>query len=52
MSKELQNMYKASKKGEERQYAYDLINNVVLEVLQKRPVITNEMIEQGFGSIA
>lgn len=45
--KELQNMYKASKKGEERTYAYNLINDAVVEVLKKRSYITNEMWNEG-----
>lgn len=52
MGKELQNMYKASKKGKEREYAYEVINEKVIEVLKKRRTITKEMWEEGQESIA
>ncbi len=52
MGKELQNMYKASKKGKEREYAFEVINEKVIEVLKKRRTITKEMWEEGQESIA
>lgn len=45
--KELQNMYKSSKKGGHRAYANNLVNEVVIEVMKKRPYITNEMWNEG-----
>ena len=47
VSKELQNMYKKSKKGEHRAYANSLIEEVVIDVLKKRRKITNEMWIEG-----
>ena len=47
VSKELQNMYKKSKKGEPRAYANSLIEEVVIDVLKKRRKITNEMWIEG-----
>lgn len=51
ISKELQNMYKASKKGLHRKYAHDLIENVVIVVIKKRSVVTNEMWEKGLNMV-
>ena len=45
VSKELQNMYKKSKKGEHR--ANSLIEEVVVDVLKNRKKITNEMWNEG-----
>lgn len=47
VSKELQNMYKKSKKGEHRAYANSLIEEVVGDVLKNRKKITNEMWNEG-----
>lgn len=47
VSKELQNMYKKSKKGEHRAYANSLIEEVVIDVLKNRKKITNEMWNEG-----
>lgn len=52
VSKELQNMYKASKKGEHRAYANAIIEEVVLDVMKKRQKVTNEMWEDGLQLIS
>ena len=51
IAKELQNMYKASKKGLHRKYAHDLIENVVIVVIKKRSVVTNEMWDKGLSML-
>lgn len=47
VSKELCNMYKASKKGEARQYANKYISDAVVEVMKNRSKVTNQMWEEG-----
>lgn len=47
VSEELQNMYKKSKTGEHRSYANSLIEEVVIDVLEKRQKVTNEMWNKG-----
>lgn len=51
IAKELQNMYKASKKGLHRKYARDMIENVVVVVIKKRSAVTNEMWDTGLSMI-
>lgn len=40
-------MYKASKKGEARQYANKYISDAVVEVIKDRPKVTNQMWKEG-----